>query len=264
MRAHTSGTITFGLVSIPVKVYLAACDDQGIDFNLLSKKTGNRLKQKYVDAATGEEVLREDMMKGHEHTRGQFVTFTNEELKELELATTKAINITEFVDESTIHALHVEKSYYLGPDKGGDKGYVLLSEAMAERRKVAIAQWVHHGKGHLVVIRPYKGGLLLQDLWYENEIRDFSQIEVMATPISDPERKLAGQLIDALTSGGFDPSKYSDEYTEALLEAVQAKIAGQEITIPHDASPATSSVDLLSALKLTLEQAKAPKKSKKK
>jgi len=266
MRAHTSGTITFGLVAIPVKVYLAACDDQGITFNMLAKKTGNRLKQKYVDAATGDEVTRDETIKGYEHSRGQFVTFTADELKALELATTKAIEITEFVDESTIHTLHIEKSYYLGPDKGGDKGYSLLSDAMTQRGKVALAQWVHHGKGHLVVIRPYRGGLLLQDLWYANEIRDFSQIEVAAVQITDAERKLAGQLIDALTSGGFEPDKYEDEYAAKLAEAVQAKVAGQEIVIPHDAEPTTNSVDLFAALKSTLEQAKTrgPKKGPRK
>jgi DNA end-binding protein Ku len=263
MRAHTSGTITFGLVSIPVKVYLAASDDQGISFNMLSKKTGNRLKQKYVDAATEEEVTREETLKGYEYARGQYVTFTKEELAAIELSTTKTIEIAEFVDESTIHSLHIEKSYYLGPDKGGDKGYVLLSEMMADRKKVAIAQWVHHGKGHLVVIRAYQGGLLLQDLWYANEVRDFSQIEVAATPISAAERKLAGQLIDALTTGGFDPTHYEDEYAAALSAAVQAKVAGQEIVVPHDANPATNSLDLLAALKDSIvarPKKKAPKK----
>lgn len=259
MRAFVSGTITFGLVTIPVKFYVSA-SDQGLSFNNITK-AGNRVKIRYVDEVTGEEAPYDSCVKGYEFAKGQFVTFTADELKALELQTSKTIDIREFVPESAIGYLNVEKTYYLGPDKGGDKGYALLSDAMRAKGAVAIAQWVNKGKEHLVAVRPHGTGLALQVLWYKDEIRDFNQIEVTAFPITDPERELAGKLISMLMNDAFELDKYQDRHAKLLLAAVQAKSAGREIVIPENA-PAATALDLISALKQSVVE-KTPKAKKK-
>jgi len=255
MRSFASATITFGLVTVPVKVY-AATSSSSVQFNLITK-AGNRVKQKLLDAVTNEEADRGACQKGYEYAKDQFVTLTDEELKALESKTDKTMAIQEFVDLSSVDSLYVEKSYFLGPDKGGDRGYSLLAKMMAKLGKVAVAQWTNRGRDHLVLIRPYGEGLMLQQCFYEDEVRDFSEVTVATFEMTKPEELVATQLLKALSTGAFDPAKYEDRYAKRVRELVEKKIAGEEIAIVPEA-PKTSVIDLLAALQASLKQAEKP------
>jgi DNA end-binding protein Ku len=253
-RAVASTTISFGLVSIPSKLYTAASSEQ-VRFNMLQKGTGSRLKQQYVSAGDGSVVERTDTVKGYEYSRGQYVTFTDEELKALEADRGKHIEIIEFVPLSTVDFVSVEKSYYLGPDKGGDRAYQLLAECMRTTERVAVGQWAARGKEQLVLLRPYgKDGLVMHQLYYANEVRAFDQIDTGATfQFSDAERNMAHQLIEQLTVEAFDPSKYTDVYADRVKAAVEQKVAGQEVTIAAE-QPHAQIIDLFEALKQSLAE----------
>ena len=250
-RAISSGTISFGLVSIPVKLFTAASSEQ-VRFNMLHQKCGGRLKMQYYCPTDDEVVERNDTMKGFEYARGQYVKFQEEELKNLEAERSNSIEIVEFVPLSQFDLVQVEKSYYLGPDKGGDKAYQLLSESMKSKGKVAVGRWAARGKEQLVLIRPYQNGLIFHQLYYANEVRAFDQIDTGATfDFSDKERELAEKLIDQLSEREFDLSKYHDSYNDRVLAAVQQKVAGEEITVAPEA-PKAQIIDLFEALKKSL------------
>ena len=257
-RAIASGTVSFGLVSIPVKLFTAA-SSESVSFNMLHKKCGGRVKQQYICPTDANEVVdRKDMVKGYEHARGQYVLFTEEELKAFEAERSNAIEITEFVPLASVDFVHVEKSYYLGADKGGDKAYRLLSEAMTQKKVVAIGRWAARGKEQLVVVRPYEDGLILHQLYYANEVRSFAEVDPTAkVTISDKERDLAQKLIEQLTSEAFEAAKYHDTFSDKVRAAVEQKAAGQEITIAPEA-PKAQIIDLFDALKRTLATAPAP------
>jgi DNA end-binding protein Ku len=252
-RATSSGTISFGLVSIPVKFYTAAASEQA-SFNMLHKKCGGRVKQQYVCPTDNNEVVeRTDMIKGYEYARGQYVQFTDEELKALEAERSNSIEIAEFVPIESVDFVQVEKTYYLGPDKGGDKAYRLLSESMTKKDMVAVGRWASRGKEQLVLIRPYgKDGIILHQLYYATEVRAFDEIDTGATfKFSDKEHELAEKLIEQLSSEQFEPEKYSDSYTKRVDAAVQQKVEGKEITIAPEA-PKAQIIDLFEALKKSL------------
>src|SRR5262245_62110167 len=235
-RAIASGTISFGLVSIPAKLYTAAHSEQ-VSFNMIHKKCGGRVKQQYICPTDANEVVeRTDMTKGYEHAKGQYVLFNEEELKAFEAERSNAIEITEFVPLESVDFVHVEKSYYLGPDKGGDKAYKLLSEAMDHKTRVAVGRWAARGKEQLVLIRPYADGLILHQLYYANEVRAWDEIDTGAKlGFSDKERDLAEKLIEQLSSDEFEAEKYSDTFSDRVLAAVDQKVAGQEVTIAPEA-----------------------------
>ncbi|MEO7034809.1 MAG: Ku protein [Polyangiaceae bacterium] len=252
-RATSSGTISFGLVSIPVKFYTAASSEQA-SFNMLHKKCGGRVKQQYICPTDNNEVVeRTEMMKGYEYARGQYVTFSDEELKALEAERSNSIEIAEFVPLASVDFVSVEKTYYLGPDKGGDKAYRLLSESMTKMDMVAVGRWASRGKEQLVLIRTYgKDGIVLHQLYYATEVRAFDEIDTGATfKFSDKEHDLAEKLIAQLSSDSFDPEKYSDSYSGRVEAAVQQKVEGKEITIAPEA-PKAQIIDLFEALKKSL------------
>jgi DNA end-binding protein Ku len=251
-RATSSGTISFGLVSIPVKFFTAAASEQ-VGFNMLHKKCGSRVKMQFICPVDNEVVERDATMKGFEYARGQYVTFDETEIKALEAERSNSIEITEFVPLDSIDFVHVEKSYYLGPDKGGDKAYRLLSESMSSKDRVAVGRWSARGKEQLVLIRPYgEDGLILHQLYYANEVRAFEEVDTGATfKFSDKERELAEKLIEQLTIEEFEPEKYHDTYTERVQAAVEQKIAGKEITVAPEA-PKAQIIDLFEALKKSL------------
>ena len=251
-RAVLSGTISFGLVSIPVKFFTAASSEQ-VSFNMLHKKCGGRLKMQFICPTDNEVVERSDTVKGYEYSKGQYVQFTEEELKALETERGGSIEITEFVPVASVDFLQVEKSYYLGPDKGGDKAYRLLGEAMTAKGRVAVGRWSARGKEQVVLVRPYgKDGLVIHQLYYANEVRAFSEIDTGATfTFSEKEHELAGKLIDELGTDTFDATKYTDSYSERVKSAVDQKVAGQEITIAPEA-PKAQIIDLFEALKKSL------------
>ncbi len=252
-RATSSGTISFGLVSIPVKFYTAASSEQA-SFNMLHKKCGGRVKQQYICPTDNNEIVeRAEMVKGYEYARGQYVTFTDEEIKALEAERSNSIEIAEFVPIESVDFVQVEKTYYLGPDKGGDKAYRLLSESMTKKEMVAVGRWASRGKEQLVLIRPYgKDGIILHQLYYATEVRAFDEIDTGATfKFSDKEHELAEKLIEQLSTESFEPEKYSDSYSQRVDTAVQQKVEGKEITIAPEA-PKAQIIDLFEALKKSL------------
>ncbi len=261
-RATSSGTISFGLVAIPFKLYTAASSEQ-VRFNMLHEKCGSRIKQQYFCPVDNEVIERDSTVKGYEYSRGQFVRFKEEELKSLEADRSNSIEITEFVPLSSVDFVQVEKSYYLGPDKGGDKPYQLLGECMQKKGVVAVGRWSTRGKEQLVLIRPYsEHGLILHQLYYSNEVRDFDQIDTGARfTFSDVEHDLANKLIEQLTSEEFDSTKYKDGYEERLRTIVEQKVAGQEITVAPEA-PRAQIIDLFEALKKSLSEAQKPGEAK--
>lgn len=247
-----SAIISFGLVSVPVKLYSSAETSKKVSFNLVSKKHGTRLKQQYITPETGEVVPRDDMIKGYEFTKGKFVLFTPDELKTLEEKASHSIDITEFVPFEQVERTYLDKVYYLGPDKGGDRAYKLLSAALKKTGQSAIAKYAARGKQYLVVIRPMGDGLVMEQMFYHDELKSFSEVPLGDAEVKDSELELAVQLISQATSETFQPDKYSDEVRERTLELIQKKIDGEDITQIEAEEPRGQIIDLMAALKASL------------
>lgn len=251
-RAISSATISFGLVAIPVKLYTATASKQ-VRFNMLHPETKGRVKQQYVEPKSGAVVERSQLIKGYEYQKGQYVVFDEDELKKLEADRSTSLDIVEFVPLSSVDLLHVEKSYYLGPDKGGDKAYRLLTQSMKDTEKVAVGRWAARGKEQLVLLRPYRDGILLHQLFYADEVRAFDEVDTGATfEFKEIELSLAEKLISELSSERFDPQQYGDEYAARVLSAVEQKVAGQEVHLVQEV-PKAQIIDLFEALKQSVE-----------
>jgi DNA end-binding protein Ku len=262
-RSIASLTISFGLVSIPVKLFSATEASKAISFNLLHKGCGSRLKQQYLCLKEEIPVAREDMVKGYEFAKDQYVIFTPEELKAMEEAGTHMAEITEFVPIDSIDPVYFDKAYYLGPDKGGAKPYALLAKALRESERCALGRWAARGKQYIVMIRPVEDGLVMQQLLYADEVRSIKDIEIPPTDVKDAELKLAKQLIDAQASDTFDPGAYTDDVRARVEAAVQKKVEGQEITMLDAPEAGAQVIDLMEALRASLERkAAAPSKAK--
>ncbi len=254
MAAHAiaSGTISFGLVSVPVRLY-SATKSKDISFNLLHAKDKSRLKQQYVCQTCGELVERGAMAKGYEIAKGQYVSFSEDELNAIKGKSEQSIEIAEFVPIAEVDPIYFEKSYLLGPDKGGQKAYRLLCEAMQRAGQGAVAKYSTHGKEQLVLLRQARGGLLMHALFYGDEVRGFEEIEVGSDLALKPvEIDLAVQLIGQLASTTFDPSKYEDEYRKTLLGIIEQKAAGQQIVAEPAQAPRAQIIDLMDALKASI------------
>ena len=252
MRSIGSGAISFGLVSIPVNLYLAASSETP-SFNLLHAKCGSRIKQQRFCPICKAVVERDELVKGYEFEKNQYVRLTDDELKALEGAASDAIEISEFVPLSKVDPIYFEKSYYLGPDKGGEKAYRLLADSMVEVGKVAVAKFVLRGKENLVIIRPVQKGLVMHTMYFYNEVRGFDEIgKGESIKITPPETKLAIRLIEELSNDAFEPEKYEDEYAQRVLELVKKKAAGEEITVSQPAPQRGNVIDLMEALKRSL------------
>jgi DNA end-binding protein Ku len=263
-RSIASLTVSFGLVSIPVKLYSATESSKAISFNLLHKACGSRLKQQYFCVKEEVPVPREDMVKGYEFAKDQYVTFTPEELKALEEAGTHSADITEFVPIESIDPVFFDKAYYLAPDKGGAKPYALLAKALRESGRCALGRWAARGKQYIVMIRPVDDdGLVMQQLLYAAEVRSIRDIDIPKTDVKDAELKLAQQLISQLASETFDPAGYTDEVRARIEAAVQKKVEGQEITMTEAPEGGGGQViDLMEALRASLDKkAAAPAKA---
>jgi DNA end-binding protein Ku len=247
-----SGTISFGLVSIPVKLYSAA-SSQSVSFNLLHDKCGNRIRQQRFCPVCNEVVERDGLVKGFEFAKDQYVKVSDEELKALEGEASKAIQINEFVPLSKVDPIYFEKTYYLGPDKGGEKAYRLLADAMAQAGKVALATFVMRGKENLVLVRSAQEGLMLHVMYFADEVRGFDDIgKGEGAKISPAETNLALRLIEELSSEEFNPAQYGDEYRGRVLELINSKAQGKEITIAEPQAPHAQVIDLMAALKESL------------
>lgn len=258
-----SGTISFGLVSIPVRMYTAA-SGAGVSFNQLHEKCGSRIKQQLLCPVCNVVVDRTQIVKGYEFAKEQWVRFSDEELKQLEQENSKLIEIEEFVPLDKVDPIYFEKTYYLGPDEGGDKAYRLLSDAMLKTNRVALAKFVMRGKENLVLIRSSQGGLMLHGMFFADEVRDFGEIDKGdSAKLKSGELDLASRLIDELANDKFEPQKYHDEYRDRVLEIVNMKVEGKEITTLAPAAERAQVIDLIDALKQSLEQRGAPAKDAK-
>jgi DNA end-binding protein Ku len=251
-RAIGSGTLSFGLVSIPVKLYSAAESAATISFNLLHAKCSSRLKQQYICTKDGELVARDQMVKGYEFAKDQYVTFTPEELKALEEEANKAIEIAEFLPASTVDPLFFDGGYYLGPDKGAEKAYRLLAQAMIRTGRAALAKWISRGRQHLVLIRPIDQGLVMHQLHYADEIRAFAEVPVGEATVKEAELKLGVQLIEQIATDEFKPQQYQDEVRQRMHASIQRKVEGQEIMAAPVEQPKAQIIDLMEALKASL------------
>ena len=261
-RSIASLTISFGLVAIPVKLYSATEASRTISFNLLHKGCGSRLKQQYLCAREDVPVGRDEMVKGYEFAKDQYVMFTPEELKALEEAGTHAADITEFVPIQAIDPVYFDKAYYLAPDKGGAKPYALFTKALRESKRCALGRWATRGKQYIVMIRPVEDGLVMQQLLYANEVRSIKDIDIPTMDVKEGELKLARQLIEQQSSSRFDPSAYTDEVSARIEAAVQKKVEGQEITVTDAPEGGAQIIDLMEALRASLEK-KSPSKATK-
>ena len=263
MPAHSigSGTLSFGLVSIPVRMFTAA-SSQSIAFNMLHVKCGGRIKQQQTCPACNEVLDRANLVKGYEFSKDQYVRFTDDELKTLEGEASQSIDIAEFVPLEQVDPIYFEKTYYLGPDKGGDKAYRLLCDAMTKTKRVALATFVMRGKESLVLVRASQGGLMLHTMYFADEVRDFTEIDKgESASVKSGELDLALRLIQELTGEKFEPERYHDDYRGRVLAAVEQKVEGKEVTAVGPQVQRTQVIDLMDALKKSLE-GKAPKAEK--
>jgi DNA end-binding protein Ku len=255
-----SGTVSFGLVSIPIRMYTAA-SSAGVSFNLLHAKCGSRIRQQTYCPVDKEVVDRTALVKGYEVQKDEYVRFTEEELKSLEGEASRVIDIAEFVPLAKVDPIYFEKTYYLGPDKGGEKAYRLLADAMARTDRVALAKFVMRGKESLVLIRPAQGGLMLHTMYFADEVRDFGEIEKgQSAKIREGELELATRLVDELSHEEFVPSQYEDDYRQRILAAVEQKVAGREVTAAGPEAQRAQVIDLMDALKESLARRPAPGK----
>ncbi len=252
-RSIGSVTLSFGLISIPAKIYTAVSSAKEISFNLIDKATGSRVKQQYVRATDGTTVVaREDMVKGYEFAKDQFVTFTNEEIKALDEIGTKAIEVEQVVPFASIDPLYLDSTYYLIPDKAVAKQYALFVEALGEN--AAIGRWANRGRGHVVAIRSIQGRLAMQVLHFNSDVRDIADYEVPApaSAVKPAELALAKQLIGSLTAGTFDPTAFKDEHQARLQTAIEAKMSGKPMTVEAASNDAEEPADLMAALQASL------------
>ncbi len=254
MPAHSigSGTISFGLVSIPIKLYTAASSGT-VSFNLLHAKCGSRIKQQTFCPTCNEVVERAALVRGYEFVKDQYVRVADDELRALEGEASKMIDIAEFVPLQSVDPIYFEKTYYLGPDKGGDKAYRLLADAMEKHERVALAKFVMRGKESLVLIRPAQGGLMLHTMYFADEVRNFGEIDKgESAKIKDGELDLALQLINGLSKDAFRPEQYQDEYRQRVLDLVNQKVEGKEVTAVGPQAQRAQVIDLMEALKQSL------------
>jgi DNA end-binding protein Ku len=257
LRPLRNATISFGLVSIPVRFY-SATKSEDIHFNLLHESCGTRVNRKWWCPYHEEIVSSDELVRGYAISKNKYVTFTDDEIEALETDDNRALDITEFVDLHEIDPVFYEKAYYLGPAPGGGKTYKLLAAAMKKHDKVAVASWVAAGKEHLVVVRPYEQGLVLHTMYYADEVRDFSAIDIEDAPVREKEVALAEMLIDELTEKKFNPLQFKDEYRERLLDRIKAKAHGKTIVAEEkEEEKGGEVIDIMEALRRSLEGGRA-------
>jgi DNA end-binding protein Ku len=267
MPARTLGnaTISFGLVSVPVNLYSTAESKASVSFNMLHKKCSSRVKQQYICPKDDNEVVaRDDMVKGYEFAKDQYVVFSNEEIKALDEKATGMIDIVEFVPLVKVDREYVDKSYFLGPDKGGDRAYRLLAAALADTGKAALGQYAAKGKQYLVLLRPKDNVIVMEVLHYADEVRAPTEVTVPDGDVKPMELALAKQLIEQTATETFEPAKFKDTVRERQMELIQKKIEGQDITqIEAPADTGGKIIDLMEALKASLASTKGDEKAAK-
>ncbi len=251
-RAFASAQISFGLVSIPVKLFSATEASEKISFNMLHQECGSRVQQQLFCPKDERTIERSEVVKGYEFSRGQYVTFNEDELKALEEKSTQTIEISEFLPSTTVDPIYFAKANYIAPDKGGDRAYALLSKALEQTGRWALAKYAARGKQYLVILRPVGKGIVMQQLFYPNEIRSMEELDLGEPIIKDNELKMAVQLAEMGASDEFHPENYRDEVAERVRAMIQKKIDGEEITTADAEEPRAQVIDLMEALKASL------------
>jgi DNA end-binding protein Ku len=255
-RAFATGQIAFGLVSIPVKLFSATEASERINFNMIHKDCGNRIQQQLFCPKDERTIDRSETVKGYEFSRGQYVTFNEEELKALEEKATQTIDISEFLPRETIDPIYFAKANYIAPDKGGARAYTLLSKALEQTGRWALAKYAARGKQYLVILRPLGKGLVMQQLYYPNEIRSMDELDLGDAVIKDNELKMAVQLAEMGASDEFHPENYRDEVADRIKAQIQKKIEGGEEITAEEEQPRAQVIDLMEALKASLASPK--------
>jgi len=249
------GHLTFGLVSLPIRLFSAA-RAESVSFNLLHKSDNSRIKQITYCQAEDKAVPRSELVKGYEYEKDRYVVIEDEDIKKVAPKTAKVMEILEFVETKDVDPVYLESSYYMAPDGGGEKAYALLFEALRKSGYSGVAKIAMHNREHIVILRPGQRGILLHTMYFTNEIRQVDEFRTDLDLVKDKELALAGTLIEAL-SAKFEPEKYKDTYRENLLGMIQTKIQGQKVVEapePHVAPV----IDIMEALKRTLEIKKKP------
>jgi DNA end-binding protein Ku len=252
-RPIASGTISFGLVAIPVQLFSSTESAAKVQFNSIHEPCGTRVRQRLFCPTHDEIVPREELVKGYEFAKDQYVLFEPDEIKSMELAATHSIDIKEFVPISAVDPIYFEKAYYLSPGTGGDKPYVLLSEVMKTTGRAALAKYAARGKDYLVLLRPFGDGLVMQQLKYDTELREFEGVADLDVALDKTELALAEQIVDQIATDVFTPQAYTDSVASQLTEAIERKIAGHEFTLAPAEEPKAQVIDLMAALKASLD-----------
>ena len=253
-RPIGSATISFGLVSIPVKLFSTVDSTRSIRFNYLSDDGTqvSRVRQQYIRATDGEVVSRSELIQGYEFTKGQYVTFTPEELKALQVESTNAIDIAEFIPLADVERIYIDHVYYLGPDTGAARSYHLLKQALETTGRAALANYAKRGRSHLVLVRPMGDGLVLEQLKYQDELRDFDDVPLDSADVADGELDLAIQIIEQRTNEAFEPDKFEDAVRAHMLDLIQRKVEGKEVSVAPEERPEVKIIDLMEALKASV------------
>jgi DNA end-binding protein Ku len=254
-RPISSATIAFGLVSIPVKLYSAAESAATVSFNQIDRRDGARVRQQLISSKTGEIVPKEEIVKGYEFAKDQYVLFTKDEIKALEVAATYMIDITEFVPDGSVERIYFDKAYYMGPDKGGARAYHLLAQALKASKRIGVGRYAVRGRQHLVMVRPKEGGLMLEQLHFADEVRDFGEVPLEKVEVKPAELELAKQLIAQSTKETFDPKTYRDEVRDQIMALIQRKVEGEDISIAPTEKVEHKIIDIMEALKASLSAA---------
>ncbi len=255
MRAIWSGTISFGLVTIPVRLF-SGSESHSLDLDMLRKDDLCPVKYARVCRSDGKEIPYEDIVKGYEYKEGDYIVLEEEDFEKANVKKTKTIDIQDFVKESEVDTIFYEKPYYLEPDKGGDKPYALLREALKKSKKVGVANFVMRNREHIAVIKPYGSLLLLNQLRYHDEIRDTKELNLPDSKIvNDKELKMAMSLIDQ-TTAKFKPEEYEDTYIEDLKKIIETKAKGKKPKVKREEPKKSNVVDMMTLLKKSLEKKK--------
>ncbi len=251
-RSIATGTISFGLVAIPIKLYTTSESANRVSFSMVHKECGSRVRYRYYCPTDDRLIERDEITKGYEFSKGQYVLFSPEELKAIDPEPTNAVEIKEFVPLEQVDPVYFEKAYYLGPDKGGAKPYRLLSETLRRSKRAALAKYAARGKNYLVLLRPFEEGLVMQQLRYPEDLKAFSEVPIDDAEIDKKELELAMQLVEQSASENFQPGGYSDEVRKQVWDMIEQKIRGEEIVAPPEEEPKAQIIDLMEALKASL------------
>ena len=260
-RSIASLSLTFGLVSIPVKLYSATETSGAVSFHMLTPD-GARVKQQYISTRDGQVVERSQMVKGYEFEKDRFVIFSSDELKALQESPSHTVDIVAFIPEKAVDPIYFDKAYFLAPDKRGAKPYNLLMAAMRKAGRCALATWAWKGKQYVVQVRPGEDGLVLQQLLYAEEVRSMKDLDIEKAGVTDAELQLALQLIQQIAEDSYDPARFEDKEKQRILAAIDEKIAGHHIVQPEEAEPAAGAqvIDLMDALRASLGKTPAAKR----